>query len=500
MAIPPDVANDALNVMLAVVQSLMKRCIKVKEGDPEALRLSDEIARRVAKDLKLYSENATSFSPQLLSFAAVVRQHSKGGAFENVPNWTSITNDDPRIKSHPRFDKTVDYRPPSTSNIPTIATSTDIPATVPIPPALIVLPSTPSTLPSMPSQMDLDVITKPVAEPKRRVGGRKNPPHAAEREQWKVSFLAGASKKRKVEDEGANAVAKKMRKLKSNVKKEPTGVIHASNSLPLQESSPVATDKDVLLVRDKDFLDAETRPADWGSDSDVATPWQHSVRYHPQQCDKCAKLDIACLVLPNKKFGYTRLTCTNCDNMKIVCMIDGIGVRQRLQGKAAKASSDTSKPPKTSKSRAVSKTLAARPSRSQRSIAGSEGAEKKPTDVLPGQAQMQPEHGQSPVPTNLLEPEPTAREILQGIQNLGRRLDLLAANEQVDALEVRVGAVETNLLPESVPTLGGGFTFHFLVAKLPPICKYHGVPPKEIVKVNKGSHYSHILLYSYGHI
>jgi hypothetical protein len=59
---------------------------------------------------------------------------------------------------------------------------------------------------------------------------------------------------------------------------------------------------------------------------------------------------------------------------------------------------------------------------------------------------MQPEHGQSPAPTNLLEPEPTAREILQGIQDLGRRLDLLAANERVDALEVRVGAVETNLL------------------------------------------------------
>ncbi|KAG1836103.1 hypothetical protein C8R48DRAFT_783014 [Suillus tomentosus] len=234
-----------------------------------------------------------------------------------------------------------------------------------------------------------------------------------------------------------------MRKVKSDVEKEPTGgVIHVKR----RELPPVATDKDVLLVADKDFLDAETRPAEWGSDSDVATPWQHSVRYHPRRCDKCAKLDIACLVLPDKKFGYTRLACANCDNMKIACAINGVGVRQRLQGNVAKASSDACKTPKMSKSRAVSEKVVAHPSRSQRSIAGSKGAEKQPREVLPGQAQIQPEHRQSPAPTNLLEPEPTTRDILQGIQDLGRRLDLLAANERVDALEVRVGSVETNLL------------------------------------------------------
>ncbi|KAG1900016.1 uncharacterized protein F5891DRAFT_1189098 [Suillus fuscotomentosus] len=386
MAVPPEVANDALNAMLAVVQSLAQRCIKVKKGDPEALKLSDEIARCVAKDLKLYSGNATLFSPQLLSFAAIVRQHSKGGAFENVSNWTSVTNDDPRIKNHPQFEKTVDYRPLSTFNIPAIATSTDIPTTVPIPLALIVPPSTPSTPPSMPSQTDLDVIAKPVEEPKRRVYRHLYFPEA-EREQWKIAFTAGDSKKRKAEDEDIDGttVAKKMRKVKSDVEKEPTrGVIHVKR----RELPPVATDKDILLVTDKDFLDAETRPAEWGSDSDVATPWQHSVRYHPRRCDKCAKLDIACLVLPDKKFGYTHLACANCDNMKIACAIDGVGVRQRLQGNAAKASSDACKTPKTSKSRAVSKKVAARPSRSQRSIAGSKGAEKKPMEVLPVKVQQ----------------------------------------------------------------------------------------------------------------
>jgi hypothetical protein len=43
----PDVANDALNTTLATLQSLIRRCIHLKQEDPEALKLSDEIARRV---------------------------------------------------------------------------------------------------------------------------------------------------------------------------------------------------------------------------------------------------------------------------------------------------------------------------------------------------------------------------------------------------------------------------------------------------------------------
>ncbi|KAG1847496.1 hypothetical protein C8R48DRAFT_779222 [Suillus tomentosus] len=94
--------------------------------------------------------------------------------------------------------------------------------------------------------------------------------------------------------------------------------------------------------------------------------------------------------------------------MKISCAIDGVGVRQSPRNPGL-----------------ISKKPVTRVSRSQRSIAKRE--EKKP-DVLPGRAQMQPEHVQLPLP------------------DLGRRLDLLAANERVDALEVRVGSVETNVL------------------------------------------------------
>ncbi|KAG1886436.1 uncharacterized protein F5891DRAFT_988856 [Suillus fuscotomentosus] len=131
MSVPPEAANDTLKVILVIVQSLMKRCIKVKEGDPEALKLSDEIARRVARDLKLYAGTATSFSPLLLSCATIIRQYSRGGAFQSVPDWTSVTDDDPQIKDHLRFQKTVHYHPPSALDVPVIATSS-IPTMKPI--------------------------------------------------------------------------------------------------------------------------------------------------------------------------------------------------------------------------------------------------------------------------------------------------------------------------------------------------------------------------------
>ncbi|KAG1792289.1 uncharacterized protein HD556DRAFT_1444557 [Suillus plorans] len=361
MTVPTQAANDTLNVTLEVVQSLMKQCIKVKEGDPEAFRLSDDIARRVvsiccyspleilsdklthltpAKDLKLYGGSATSFSPRLLSFAAVVRQHSRGGAFESVPDWTTVTDDDPWIKNHPWFEKTVDYRPPSALDVPAIATSSTIPTVAPATTAPIIPLLTPSASPPMPSHMDLDLVTQSVA---KQTG----------------SLQLRAHKKRKADDEDADGVvAKKSRKSKSNVDKGPTGVLY-------DEPKPVTDDKDVPPATDKGFQDAETRAAEWGLDAHIATPRQHSVHHHARQCDKCTKLNIPCLVLPDKKFGYLRLACTNCDNMKITCAIDGVGVRQRLQARVVKQSSDPANHPKTSKSRVVSKTLVRHPSHSE---------------------------------------------------------------------------------------------------------------------------------------
>ncbi|KAG1794496.1 hypothetical protein EV424DRAFT_1353850 [Suillus variegatus] len=112
----PKQADAALNNTFEDVQSLIKRCMKLKEGDSvTGLALSDEIARRVAKDLKLYGGSATSFSPQLLSCAVVVWQYLKGGMFESLPDWMTVSDNDPHIKNHPHFHKTIHYGAPTGS-------------------------------------------------------------------------------------------------------------------------------------------------------------------------------------------------------------------------------------------------------------------------------------------------------------------------------------------------------------------------------------------------
>ncbi|KAG2085229.1 uncharacterized protein F5147DRAFT_782139 [Suillus discolor] len=437
--ISQEAANNALDTTLAAVQLLMKRCMKLKEADPETLRLSDEIARRVAKDLKLYAGNATSFSPLLLSCAAIIQQYSQGGTFESVPDWTSVAADDPRIKSHPRFKKTVDYRPPSVLDVSLLATSSAIPTTFPTPPPHIVPPLTTSALASMPSRVDPDIIAKPNPPLLGRQAGPPTRFHHlyVDKITQRGVFEVGDSKKRKADNEdmdGAIVIEipkspspsqqplKKKRKFKSNLK----------------ALLPVTTDKDVLLGDDQGFRDAETLPAEWGSDAHIATLCQHSVRYHPQKCDKCTKLDIPCVVLPDKKLGCMRLACANCDLMKVTCAIDGVGVRKRKQAKAATAASNSAEHSGT---------------RIRKSPVISREADQQPgllADVLMKtlaiiSTSQQPEQGDQFAPTNRADPEPTARDILQGIQDLGRKFDLLATNERVDTLDVRVCSVETIL-------------------------------------------------------
>lgn len=74
-------------------------------------------------------------------------------------------------------------------------------------------------------------------------------------------------------------------------------------------------------------------------------------------------------------------------------------------------------------------------------------------DVVPAQTEVPPiptmgssvsvePQGQSVALVNPAECEPTARDILQSIQDLGRRLDGLATNDRVDDLEEQLDLVE----------------------------------------------------------
>ncbi|KAG1796143.1 hypothetical protein EV424DRAFT_1547224 [Suillus variegatus] len=453
----------------------MKRCMKLKEADPETFRLSDEIARRVAKDLKLYAGTATSFSPLLLSCAAIIRQCSKAGTFESVPDWTSVAEDDPRIKTHPRFEKTLGYRRPSLVEVPAdldpqdaaSASATAVPSAAdPVSPT--------SAPPALPASQSLD---NPIAAPGSR--NTSCPPHlpvkfnlfvaGTKKKSGRAAPQVGNTKKRKAEDEDTDVddpkshppsskprQKRKKKFLSADEDKVCTGTIYVKSNAASDKDSDAAGPDLSDAADDESFLEVETRPAEWGQDSQIATPWK---------CDKCTKLDIPCVVLPDKKFGYTRLACANCDHMKITCAIDGVGVRQRMQAKAAAA---TSKPARNSgtrmkTSRAISKTPGkrslAQPPRVELNII--EEKKQQPGPPVRCAHAHSPNRwhkpsagtGQSACARKpCADPEPTARDILQSIHDLGRRLDLLATNERVDALEVRVRSVE-NILHQRLDAL-----------------------------------------------
>ncbi|KAG1905000.1 uncharacterized protein F5891DRAFT_976574 [Suillus fuscotomentosus] len=491
--------------------------MKLKEGDSAAgLALSDEIARRVAKDLKLYAGHATSFSPQLLSCAAVVRQYSKAGVFQALPDWTTIVDNDPRIKHHPRFHKTVNYRhvtsfgvtePVASGLTDAQATSSTLPfgatpegrsiAHVQDPaltkdilsPAIHAHASTPAALFDQVPPTPPRTVTAPLEPltpmyPSTAAAPSKDDPSVTGNMKTQTKTVRQPAKRKNIqaEDDATNetygmrrpaprplsrqsAPKRKKKFMSDDDENHLTGSILVTRKHKSSASTANAvaglvnpTPSDTV---DKGFWDADTRPTGWGHDSTIATAAEYSVRYHPRKCDKCVKLDVPCIVLPDKKHGFTRLACANCDEMKITCAIDGVGVRERLQ---AKSKGDEALPPKRTQIR----TPKSRPTKTQAKAATTK-RKKKPARVftragqkdvpldLSGDSHVdQPMEGVTPHPDPLAslamqpletvlppataqpitdptvgsgrlrhqpEPEPTARDILHSIHDLGRRCD-----------------------------------------------------------------------------
>ncbi|KAG2092286.1 uncharacterized protein F5147DRAFT_779680 [Suillus discolor] len=495
----PSEADAALNDTLEDVQSLIKRCMKLKEGDSAAgLALSDEIARRVAKDLKLYAGHATSFSPQLLSCVVVVQQYSKAGVFQALLDWTTVVVDDPRIKHHPRFHKTVNYRHVTsfgvTEPIASVladaqATSSTLPfdatlegrsiAHVQDPALTRQILSLAIHLPQQPLMAPLEPLTP--LYPSTAAAPSKDDPSVTGnmKTQTKTVQQPAKWKNRQAEDDVTNethgtrrpaphplsrqsAPKRKKKFMSDDEENRPTRSIlitQKHKSLPLRASAvagpvnPMPSD-----TVNKGFWDADTRPAGWGRDSTIAMAAEYSVRYHPRKCDKCVKLDIT-------------------------CAIDGIGVQERLQ---AKSKGDEALPPKctqicTPKShptktqaksvttkrkknpargftRAGQKAVVLDLSGDSHADQPMEGVTQHPDPLAP--PAMQPLETVLPPATaqpitdpavgssrlrHQPKPKPTARDILHSIHDLGRRFNLLATNEWVDTLDTRLGVMEKTL-------------------------------------------------------
>ncbi|KAG2108208.1 uncharacterized protein F5147DRAFT_652929 [Suillus discolor] len=477
---PSKAANDALNATLAAMQPLIKHCMMLKEGDPDTLTLSDDIARYV--------------------------QFSKGGAFQCIPDWTSVSDNDLRIKNHPRFDKTMGYRGPTVVEASTCFEPPHAPVSVLLSTNDALTP--PSTVPAiLPTAFltDPDLITSPETQPRPVSPPPKSvelqtsthisaPPAApvkhnlfvagTKKKPAKVMLQVSNSKKRKAADDDADKAVmtdapklpaqfpkhrqKRKKKFLSDEDQDQatTGTVYAISkvSLPVtaeNNSNPAVPDSSDA-ADDRGFQDADTRPALWGQDSYIATQLQashpakhcremltnlqHSVHYYPRKCNKCRKLDVPCIVLLDKKLH--------------ACAIDGVGVRERLQ---AKTRSNLPKHSGTCTPKSHAKTLAGCSARKANVLPPSshsaehedKGGQQQVKDIGLGKAPMEPlptiepvprpEQNDQPVPANHIDAEPTARQIFQSIQDLSKRLDLFASNERVEALEVRVASVENNL-------------------------------------------------------
>ncbi|KAG2052602.1 hypothetical protein BDR06DRAFT_972982 [Suillus hirtellus] len=465
---PLEIANKAFDTTLEVVQLLMKHCMKLKESDPAALIILDEIAKQVAKDLKLYGGNATLFSPQLLSFAAVVWQHSKAGRFVSLPDWNSVMDNNPCIKMHLLFHKTVGYHPylayPDAEPESSMLSS----AVLPEPHSMI------GTIveASMPQQLVTSMAPQLIQL--LHVVLEVKPLHVIPEMQLMTS-------------EPPSPTALGMELMMSGVQSTITPMVIPELPPPVsippmtigQNRGNIKTAWQIFPptsnLQKRTMDDSEPKPcrasrkppAGWGLDATVATVVEHSVRYHPCKCDKCIKMDVPCIVLPDKKF--TRLACANCDEMKVTCVVDSAGVWQRLQAKAQGAAKNTGSiaPLKHSRTRApkscaaVTAPVASAPvkrtklSKHSSSLVLQKGLpDNPPIEVGQGQMNLMLDHANLQVPPNVQvfrslqlppvnmlapigpsvpatpsEPEPTARAILQSIHDLGRRFDLLATNE-----------------------------------------------------------------------
>ncbi|KAG1868412.1 hypothetical protein F4604DRAFT_1927275 [Suillus subluteus] len=467
---PLEIANDALNATLEAVQSMMKRCMKLKEDDPVTLTLSDEIARQVAKDLKLHGGSTTSFSPRLLSCAATVRQCSKAGAFVSLPNWNAVVDNDPHINTPTvpqdcglSFFHSLCQRRTRTHHVVICCTGE----------SAISDTDTHKYDPGKPLISDIQstVTAAEVQEPPAPL-----PPSIASVTVRHNIFVA---RNIKMEAKATMPPPTKTKKRKAEAdNSEPVPPPVSRKALSVKACNAVApADMSASdFVDERGFWDAETRPTGWGDDCNIATAVEHSVRYHPQKCDKCIKLDVPCIVLPNKKFRCIRLACSECDEMKITCAIDSAGIRQRLQAKAKEA---VIKPranplPKCSRTRApksgeVAKTplTSAPPKTTKPATHSYSHAEKKvvldnspiearqlPMDLMPDHMNVQaPSNMQSfgsfdlpevqpPAPVNMAA---TVPDVLHGIHELGRKFDLLATNDRMDALDARVDSVEQRI-------------------------------------------------------
>ncbi|KAG1854641.1 hypothetical protein F4604DRAFT_1932704 [Suillus subluteus] len=275
-------ANDALNLVGEKINWLVKRSEKLKASDPAAKTLAHEIAMTLASQL---------------SFAEIRDKSSTNGKLKALPDWGSISDNNPQIRTHPLFPKSVGYWCPQPLTPPAVLA--ELPA--PLPPAPVKPTHAPSPVPPItiipkaklfvPGNGNYNGHGKP-APKKARTHLKKQEESRAPQAKSRAHFTKPKSKEFISDDEHDEVPADKSK----------------TTAVPgTQPTIPVAKSKD-------------TKPTDSASEDDALDEDASSVHLFGIQCQRCIKDDIPCAVVLSKKMGEIRKCCRRCDEKKTKCI------------------------------------------------------------------------------------------------------------------------------------------------------------------------------------
>ncbi|KAG2744273.1 hypothetical protein P692DRAFT_20877861, partial [Suillus brevipes Sb2] len=283
-------SNAEFALVTDKVCRLMTRSNKLKVGDPAAKTLAHEIAMALTTAFAQHGNAATSFSPLLLSCAAELRDKmGANGRLAALPDWNTISDCDPQIKSHPLFLKTVGYAQsnsampppavprPQSPMTPTPATPTPAPTPAPAP-----APPTPAP-----------AVTWVPGKLFVRGNAKRSAPMPDDDDIVEVDS-------QEAEDESAAIVIDDV--------EDPLAdqVVFVKTNAGPREKPPAPE-----VIND----DApEVSSTAVGDDS------EGTVRLFGIQCERCIKDDIPCAVILGKKLGEVRKCCRNCDEKKTKCV------------------------------------------------------------------------------------------------------------------------------------------------------------------------------------
>ncbi|KAG2047804.1 hypothetical protein BDR06DRAFT_1013536 [Suillus hirtellus] len=303
-----DEANKALNLVTETICQLITRFDKLQVGDPAAKTLTHDIAVTLSTAFTQHGRMATVIPLILLSCTAKIWDKSgPDQKLKALPDWSTISDDNNRIQSHPLFPKILGYRPTN---------------------PLVMPPTHPTSLPS---------------EATHQGAARAAPSLKMDAVAKKYNLVIPGNKHKAPEPEIDSPPPKDTQLPVMRLPRK------ASRAPPQEKSRPckrvkskkfVSDDEDkvledkVIYVKQKSQREQAIQPAS-GPSTAVTPTVAPPTHQPPNQCEQCIRDDIACIIPPTKRVGDVRRSCRNCIERKTKCIRLTIDDADLLRGHMA---------------------------------------------------------------------------------------------------------------------------------------------------------------------